>query len=98
MHGFPHHVSFSPLRGSCTCTCEGSLGGLTGCILPCLLYHGASIFPCARTSAASLSTMVLHNMFGEKGHNNGMNADWGIPRGFAALHTPAGYAGRWVAV
>ena len=27
--------------------------------------------------------------------NNGINADWGIPRGFAALHTPAGYAGRW---
>jgi len=26
--------------------------------------------------------------------NNGINADWGIPRGFAALHTPAGYAGR----
>jgi len=24
-----------------------------------------------------------------------MNADWGIPRGFAALHTPAGYAGRY---
>ena len=26
-----------------------------------------------------------------------MNADRGIPRGFAALHTPAGYARRYVA-
>ena len=32
----------------------------------------------------------------ESTHNNGMNADWGIPRGFAALHTPAGYAHRYL--
>jgi len=27
-----------------------------------------------------------------------MNADRGIPRGFAALHTPAGYARRWLKI
>jgi hypothetical protein len=30
------------------------------------------------------------------GHNKRMNADQVIPRGFAALHTPAGYARRSV--
>ena len=32
----------------------------------------------------------------EAEYNKRMNTDRGIPRGFAALHTPAGYARRWV--